>query len=233
MRWRKRAVRRFKLTTSTQRDRWLRSIRTSRNVRHPPLSSPSLYLYDKHVSLQPSSQVQLDKLLFIDDRGQTDRVTIIANLNPNPISWSWLVAFDFYSHTRAKYQGQSSVGSRVRMETNGRTDTTDRITFFANMVGNNGYGLNEATPTHERNNTSSLYEKTWSGIYSYLQLILKHPKTNWKQSKSVLSVLSLWDCGQFLKQGSAVRMSSTSMSSSQHFRSIASMRMPVSSVSFI
>ena len=44
-------------------------------------------------------------------------------------------------HTFAKYQGQRSVRSKDRVETNGRTDgheyTTDWITFPANEVGNN------------------------------------------------------------------------------------------------
>jgi len=38
-------------------------------------------------------------------------------------------------HKRAKYQGQSAVGSRTRVETDGRTDTTDCITFCTNAVG--------------------------------------------------------------------------------------------------
>ena len=35
----------------------------------------------------------------------------------------------------AEYQGQRSTGSKTRVETDGRTDTTDRITFPANAVG--------------------------------------------------------------------------------------------------
>ena len=38
-------------------------------------------------------------------------------------------------HEHAKYQRQSAVGSRTRVETDGRTDTTDRITFCTNAVG--------------------------------------------------------------------------------------------------
>jgi len=40
--------------------------------------------------------------------------------------------------TYAKSQGQSSVGSDASVETNGLTDTTDRITFPANTFGNYG-----------------------------------------------------------------------------------------------
>jgi len=40
-------------------------------------------------------------------------------------------------HTRAKGQGQRSLGSKVRVETNGRMDGGDCITSPANMVGNN------------------------------------------------------------------------------------------------
>ena len=43
-----------------------------------------------------------------------------------------------YSH--AKVQGQRSVGSKDRVETNGQTDGDDCITSLANAVGNNpGY----------------------------------------------------------------------------------------------
>ena len=35
----------------------------------------------------------------------------------------------------AKYQCQRSVGSKARVETNGQTDTPDRITFPANAAG--------------------------------------------------------------------------------------------------
>ena len=40
---------------------------------------------------------------------------------------------DLYSH--AKVQGQRSIGSEDRVETNGRTDGCDRITSLANAVG--------------------------------------------------------------------------------------------------
>ena len=33
------------------------------------------------------------------------------------------------TYKRAKYQGQRSTGFRARVETDGRTDTTDRITL--------------------------------------------------------------------------------------------------------
>ena len=43
-----------------------------------------------------------------------------------------------YSH--AKIQGQRSVGSEDRVETNGQTDGGDCITFHANAVGKNIVG---------------------------------------------------------------------------------------------
>jgi len=41
------------------------------------------------------------------------------------------------TNTRAKTQGQRSIGSKDRVKTNGRTDTTDRITFPASAVSKN------------------------------------------------------------------------------------------------
>jgi len=40
-----------------------------------------------------------------------------------------------HAHVK-KIQGQRSVGSKDRLKTNGRTDTTDRLTLPSNAVGN-------------------------------------------------------------------------------------------------
>ena len=40
------------------------------------------------------------------------------------------------THKQVKNQGQGSVGSKDRMKTDGRTETTDRIIFVANAVCN-------------------------------------------------------------------------------------------------
>jgi len=46
------------------------------------------------------------------------------------------------THTHAKGQGQRSLGSRVRVETDGRTDGCDGITSRANVVGKSRYDKN-------------------------------------------------------------------------------------------
>ena len=71
-----------------------------------------------------------NKLLSVDDRGQTDRIPNPANLiqcltltyDPD---FQFLVIY-FYGH--AKNRGQRSDGSKVRAETNGWADTTECIT---------------------------------------------------------------------------------------------------------
>jgi len=40
------------------------------------------------------------------------------------------------THTHAKGQGKRSLGSKVRVETDRKTDKDDCITFHANMVSN-------------------------------------------------------------------------------------------------
>jgi len=44
-------------------------------------------------------------------------------------------------HTNAENQYQTPVGSKNRIETDGRTDTTDCSTFPSNAVGNNDHLL--------------------------------------------------------------------------------------------
>ena len=72
------------------------------------------------------------------DRGRTDRISLTYDLDLDlqaPASYG----HDLYAH--AKVQGQRSVGSEDRVETNGRsgrrTGGGDRITSLANAVGNN------------------------------------------------------------------------------------------------
>ena len=72
-------------------------------------------------------------LTSIDGRGRSDRVTIVANHNAN----LYLMTFDFLSpvvtSTRPKSQDQKPVGSKARVETNGRTDGDghDRLQYRA------------------------------------------------------------------------------------------------------
>jgi len=40
------------------------------------------------------------------------------------------------TRTQEKYHGQKSVGSELKVETDGRTDTSDRFSVPANAVGN-------------------------------------------------------------------------------------------------
>ena len=45
------------------------------------------------------------------------------------------------AHSHAKVQGQRSVGSEDRVETNGWTDGGDCITSYINAVGNEGWSM--------------------------------------------------------------------------------------------
>jgi len=80
-----------------------------------------------------------NKLPSMEDRGLADPVTILAS--PNPWPWSMTLTFNLgratvVAQTRAKYQGQTPIDSKVRMkQTNGRTKTIDCITYPASVVG--------------------------------------------------------------------------------------------------
>jgi len=71
------------------------------------------------------------KLSSIEDRGQTDRVLTLTY----DIQFQSLRAI-VVTYTRAKDQGQTSVGSKDRVETDRRTDGGDCNTYCANAVGN-------------------------------------------------------------------------------------------------
>ena len=73
------------------------------------------------------------------DRGRTDRscLTTILTLTydidlKSPASYGVDMIY-----SRAKVQGQRSVGSEDRVETNGQTDRSDLITSLADAIGEN------------------------------------------------------------------------------------------------
>ena len=80
-----------------------------------------------------------NKLPSIEDRDQTNRVTILANSNHSHNSMTLTFSLQrtmAMTRTHAKYRGQRPAGSKDKVETNGRTDTTDRITYPASAVDN-------------------------------------------------------------------------------------------------
>jgi len=76
----------------------------------------------------------------IEDQGQTDRVSTF--------SFNHLRVM-VVNHTRVKDQGQRSVGSKDRVETDGQTDGGDCITSSANAVGTSCY-RNSDSPHRRR-----------------------------------------------------------------------------------
>jgi len=84
-------------------------------------------LYCKFITLPEQYWLfHLEKQTALD-RGQTDHFTILANLNPNP--WHMIILSELWSWPVHK-QNINIKGQWVeKLEWNGRTDTTDRITF--------------------------------------------------------------------------------------------------------
>ena len=77
-----------------------------------------------------------NKLPLIEDRAQTDRVAMVTILNLTyNLDFQSPASYGHHRVYRAKYQGKRSVGWKTRVETNWRTDTTDRIIFPANTIG--------------------------------------------------------------------------------------------------
>jgi len=92
-----------------------------------------LYTSKKHYKVEIMSS--------IEDWSQPNCVTLAHDLG-----FQYQASYGHVSHTHShtQTQVQSSVGSKDRMETNGRTDgrtyTTDCFSFPANVVGKEWYG---------------------------------------------------------------------------------------------
>ena len=70
------------------------------------------------------------KLSSIQEQGQTDCILSLTC----DLQFQSLQAM-IVTHTHAKDEGQRSVGSKNRVETDGQTDKGDCITLHANVVG--------------------------------------------------------------------------------------------------
>ena len=84
----------------------------------------------------------LEKMPSIRDRGQTDRVTILAN--PNPMTVTPVLDFQFLASYSRDYIRAKSRSTARRFESYSgitRTDTTDFITFLGNAVADYFFSL--------------------------------------------------------------------------------------------
>ena len=90
-------------------------------------------LVTSHISGPKCRLQSIEKLPSIEDRGQTDRLTVLASpLTPayDPCQFPACYGHDPYTCNDVNNKGQRSVGSKDRVETNGQTDATDCNTFL-------------------------------------------------------------------------------------------------------
>ena len=109
---------------------------------------PTVYMYIPRLSLFTIRKKQnivtsKTRKKTVLDRGRTDRISLTHDLDLDPMTLQSFASYRHGLYSHAKVQGQRSVGSEDRVETNvygqteGQTDGGDRITSLANAVGNN------------------------------------------------------------------------------------------------